>query len=214
MAITDRTVVGGTDRLLPAIREAVAGGLPALMLRERHELPEEELLSLVRQIRTITRDAGTLLIVNRHLELARTALADGVHLGAEGPTLREARRELGPSAILGYSAHSPREALRALEEGAHYVMFSPVFDTPSKRGILKPVGLAALTQLARDAPGPVIALGGIDGSNLAEVAATGAAGIAVIRAIFAATSPRSATAQLLARWDESVQDLAGKETRP
>jgi thiamine-phosphate pyrophosphorylase len=198
LAITDRNVIG-MGSLLAAGREALAGGLPALMLREK-DLPEETLLPIAESLREATARTGARLIINRRLGLARSVGADGVHLGADGPTADEARRMLGPAAVLGYSAHAVDEALDAFAAGFDYVLLSPIYRTPGKDGLLKPIGPAPLAQLSRRAPGPVLALGGVGLANLAEVAAGGASGIAVVRAVFGARSPREATAELLEAW--------------
>lgn len=184
IAITD-TLGGDWTALERKATTALAAGLPALLLRER-ALPDADLLPIARRLKAAADAHGALFIVNRRLELASVVGAGAVHLGATGPTLEEARAALGSGVLLGYSAHTHPEALDALARGADYVTFSPVFATPSKAGILKPVGLAALTALARQAPGRVVALGGIDERNYPEVLRAGAIGAAVIRAIFAA----------------------------
>lgn len=198
LAITDRHVLG-LGGLVAAAREALEGGLPALMLREK-DLPDETLLPLAVELREITARHGALLLINRRIGLARSVGADGVHLGADGPTPAEARRALGSAAVLGYSAHAVDEALAAFAAGCDYSLLSPIYPTPSKEGILDPIGLRPLAELARRAPGPVLALGGVDLPRLPELAAAGASGIAVVRAIFGNRSPRRATQELLAAW--------------
>jgi thiamine-phosphate pyrophosphorylase len=168
------------------------------MLRER-DLKDEELLALARPMRDATRRFGAALIVNRALDVARVVGADGAHLGKDGPTIERAREALGAGATIGYSAHDPAEAQAAFEAGADYVVFGPVFPTPGKPGHAG-VGLAALAEVARRAPGPVLAVGGIGLDNIASIAATGAAGAAAIRAIFAAEDPREAAAESIARF--------------
>lgn len=212
IAITDRQALG-MGSLTNAVASALAGGLPALMLREK-DLPEEEVAPLAREFRAMTSKAGALLIVNRRIGIARAVGADGVHLGIDGPTLAEARRELGPETILGYSAHDLNEALRAFDSGADYVIFSPIFATPSKDGILQPVGLEALAKLAQVAPGPVIALGGISPDNARSVAGAGAAGIAAIRAVFTGGSPAESTARLLEIWDRATEGVSSARVQP
>lgn len=201
MAVTDREVLG-MGSLASAAGSALAGGLPALILREK-DLPDESLLPIALELRALTSKAGALFIVNRRIAVARAAGADGVHLGADGPSLAEARRELGAEAVLGYSAHEINESLRAFDQGADYVIFSPIFETPSKHGVLQPVGLEALARVAEAAPGPVVALGGISKDNIGLVAKTGAAGAAAIRAIFAARSPSEAVTALLSEWNRA-----------
>ncbi len=202
IGITDREVLGMGGQV-EAARRALNGGLPALMLREK-DLPDEELLRLGASLRRVTQATGAIFLVNRRLKIARAIGADGVHLGAQGPSLAEARAVLGETVILGYSAHDLNETLDAFERGADYVIFSPIYETPSKRGILKPVGLEALARVVEDAPGPVIALGGVCAANVAEVAKTGACGVAAIRAVFAEADPGGACRVLLERWDAAL----------
>jgi len=195
IGITDRNVLGLGDPV-HAAEEALASSLPALMLREK-DLPEDQLLPIATRLRRQAAQAGALFIINRNIDVARGVGADGVHLGVEGPSLAEARDALGRDALLGYSAHDLNEVLRAFDAGADYVTFSPIYETPSKAGILRPVGLEALARVVGESPGPVIALGGIDESNLSQVLQAGAHGVAVIRAIFGNASPREATTGLV-----------------
>jgi len=209
LAITDRNVIG-MGSLAAAAREALAGGLPALMLREK-DLPEEDLLPIAHELREETRRTGALLIINRRLGLVRSVGADGIHLGADGPGIEEVRESLGPDAIIGYSAHSVEEALKAFDSGSDYVLLSPIYPTPGKAGIMDAIGLRPLRELTRKAPGPVLALGGIGPGHLPEIAGAGASGVAVIRAVFGARSPRRATEEMLAAWDEAVESTGSRE---
>ena len=186
----------GWPDLERAIASACAAGLPALMLRDK-TLDDTQLEPVARRLRELTRSTGTLLLVNRRLELARRVDADGVHLGAVGPTPAEARELLGDNILIGYSAHNIDEAHDAFAAGAHYVSYSPIFETPSKQGILDSVGIDGLRACVAKIAGPVLALGGIDASNTAAVIKTGAHGIAAIRAILGAPDPAHATTQLL-----------------
>lgn len=201
LAITDRSIIG-MGGLVNSAAAAVAGGLPALMLREK-DLPEEEYLPVASRLRTVTARGGCKLILNRRPEIARAVGADGVHLGRDGPALRDVRARLGPEMILGYSAHDMNEALGAFESGADYVIFSPIYETPGKRGILQPVGTDSLGRLVAAAPGPVIALGGIASANIVEVARTGASGFAAVRAVFGAGDPATAVRDLLGLWRDA-----------
>ena len=107
------------------------------------------------------------------------------------------RRRL-PAGLIGVSAHSPREAALQIAAGADYATLSPIFLTQSKPGYGPAVGLAALAEAARLAPGPVVALGGIDEESIAACLATGARGIAVMGEIMRAADPEQATRRLLA----------------
>lgn len=199
IAITDRRLCGGAEGLADAVRRAAEGGLPALQMREK-DLPPDEARRLGLALAEIRRARGTLFVVNGDAVLAESVGADGLHTGARGIPLAEARRRLGPRAILGYSAHSEEEALRAFDDGADYAFLSPIFPTRAKTpgDAPIPIGTEPLRRLAARAPGPVVALGGIDETNAGEVFAAGAAGIAAIRAIFGAADPKAATERLLA----------------
>lgn len=176
---------------------ALSAGLPALMLREK-TLSDEELLPIARRLREATTKAGALLILNRRLELARQIRPDAIHLGASGPTIEAVRAEFGSAVLIGYSAHAHDEALAAFARGADYVFYSPLFDTPSKRGILPPLGLKKLAALTREAPGPVIALGGLNEERVAPARQAGAHGIALLRGILAQPDPAETTRRYLA----------------
>jgi thiamine-phosphate pyrophosphorylase len=107
---------------------------------------------------------------------------------------------LGPGQLVGVSTHSPAEALAAAREGADYVVFGPVYDTPSKREYGRPQGLPALAEACRQTPVPVLAVGGVTPERVGELRAAGAAGVAVIRGLLEAEDPARATRAFLAAW--------------
>jgi thiamine-phosphate pyrophosphorylase len=180
-------------------RRALAG-LPAttaaVHVRDKR-LGGRDLLALARRLRAVTRDAGQLLLVNDRVDVALAAGADGVHLPSAGIPAREARRLLGPAALVGVSCHSADDVRRARDGGADYATFGPVFDTPSKRAYGAPVGLAALADAARLGL-PLVALGGIDVRNAAAAREAGASAVAAIRAWVAAEDPAAAVRALAA----------------
>lgn len=191
------------------VRAALDAGLPVLLWRDR-ERADAEVEPLVRRLRAWTDDSGALLLVNRRPELTRRVGADGIHVGRDDPGLSELRERLHEGVIVGYAAHAAQEALEARAAGADYVTFSPIFDTPSKRGILKPVGVEALRDLCRRTDG-VVALGGIDRSNLADVLAAGVSGVAAIRAVF---GPQVESGSAVARLLEEIDRIRGTGLRP
>jgi thiamine-phosphate pyrophosphorylase len=149
-------------------------------LRER-ELGGRALLALARALAAACHARGQLLLVNDRLDVALAAGADGVHLPSAGLPPAEARRLVGPAALVGVSCHSAEDVRRARDGGASYATFGPVHDTPSKRPWGPPVGLDALRAAA--ALGlPLVALGGIDAATAPGAFAAGAAGVAAIRA--------------------------------
>lgn len=198
MLVTDRVACRGD--LASAVRGALAGGVTAVMLREK-DLAGEDLLRVGRGVAAACRAAGALFVVNHDLAAATALGADGVHLGFRSASVAEARAMVGEGRLIGRSTHDPDEIGRAILEGADYVTFGPVYDTPSKHGILAPRGAEGLRDaVVRAHPVPVVALGGITAASTAALRGTGAAGIACIREILAATDAESAARALFDAW--------------
>jgi thiamine-phosphate pyrophosphorylase len=193
--ITDRHQTGGRP-LTAVVREAFEGGVRAVQLREK-DLSGRELFELASELRRITRDHGSRLIINERLDIALAVDADGVHIGASSLPVAAARRILGPGMLIGYSAHGVYEAGQAEADGADFVSFGPVYHTPSKSAYGAPLGVEKLAEAVRSLSIPVFALGGVKKSSISEVMATGAAGIALISAVMAAADPNDAAASLL-----------------
>ena len=186
--ITDRQQTAGRP-LVDVIQAALDGGVRAIQLREKN-LPDDELLTLAGQLRFLTTKYGAHLVISRRLDICRAVAADGVHLGADGPAVVEARQTLGENALIGYSAHSLDEALRVQRDGADFITFSPVFYTPSKAPYGEPQGTDKLKSVCAALTIPVLALGGITFENTISVMAAGASGVALISAIMAHADPR------------------------
>jgi len=203
--ITDRALAPGGD-LAAALEAPLAAGVRLVQLRAK-DLPARALLALAWALKARTDAAGARLLINDRADVAR-AVGVGVHLTSDDPPVAEVRAWLGPEALIGVSTHTPAEAAAAGAAGASFVTFGPVYDTPSKRGLGTPVGIAALAEAVRAAGVPVFALGGVDGTRLEEVQATGAHGVGVIRAVLADPDPGGAARALLgalARWREARQ---------
>jgi thiamine-phosphate pyrophosphorylase len=189
--VTDRTQTRGRD--LAAVVAACLGvGLPAVQVREK-DLGARELAALCRRLREPTRDHGALLIVNDRLDVALAVGADGVQRTGASLDVKDMRAVAGRRLRIGASVHSLGEAVDAEVNGADWVVFGPVFDTPSKRVFGPPQGLERLAAVARGLKIPVIAIGGIAPERVREVLAAGARGVAVISGILAADSPADAT---------------------
>lgn len=193
--ITDRRIAPDLAARADAALAGVPPGRVAVHLREK-DLGGGELLALARALGAVCRVRGQLLLVNDRLDVALAAGADGVHLPSAGIPPEDARRLLGPAALVGVSCHSATDVARALSGGASYATFGPVYDTPSKRPFGPPVGLAALAAACRQDL-PLVALGGIDAARVPEVLAAGAAGVAVIRAWLTGPDPSAAVTDLL-----------------
>lgn len=193
--ITDRMQTAG--RALPAVvADALLGGLRAVQLREK-DLNGCQIFELADELRNVTREYGAQLLINDRVDIAQAVAADGVHLGRASLPVAVARRILGRSRIIGYSAHSLDEAQQAERDGADFVTFGPVFATPSKAVYGEPLGLARLAEVTRCLTIPVFALGGVKISSVPEVMAAGAHGVALISAIIASPNPAAETESLL-----------------
>ena len=199
--ITDRTQTAGRE--LPAvIADALAGGVRAVQLREK-DLSSRQLFDMALTLRQLTTAHRSMLLINDRVDIALAAGADGVHIGAGSIPVAEARRLLGPQAVIGYSAHSVAEAVRAENEGASFVTFGPVYPTPSKAGYGEPVGLEKLAEAAHALTIPVFALGGIKEPSVAATMKSGCHGIALITAIISAEKPDDAARNIITILDRA-----------
>ncbi len=192
--LTDRALSRGrTDPEVAAA--ALAGGATVVQLRGK-TLSGAELVRAGRQLRDLTRVHGGLLIVNDRVDVALAVDADGAHVGQDDLLARDARRLLGSDRLLGVSARSVEEAVRAQRDGADYIGFGPVFSTTTKEDAGAPSGLDELRRASRAVAIPVVAIGGITPHNAGLVRAAGAAGVAVISAVVGASDIAEATRTL------------------
>jgi thiamine-phosphate pyrophosphorylase len=192
--ITDRTTASRPPADI--VEECLGAGLRAVQLREK-DLPVRELLTLARDLRESARRHGARLVVNDRADVALAAGADGVQRTHTSLPVADLRAISPAGFLIGASTHSPAETRDAEADGADFVVFGPVYDTPSKRAFGPPQGLAALETVAGAVSRPVIAVGGITPERVREVLAAGAAGVAVIRAIYGAARPADATKAFL-----------------
>jgi thiamine-phosphate pyrophosphorylase len=192
--VTDRALARGRTTV-EIVRAAVAGGVTCVQLREKN-CSTREFIEEARALLAVLRPLGIPLIINDRVDVALAAGTDGVHLGQQDMAIAEARR-LGPAGwLIGVSAESLADAIRAEKEGADYVGVSPVFATPTKTDAAPPLGLEGLRKIRAAVKIPLVAIGGIHLKNAHEVIRAGADGLAVISAIVAADSPRAAAAAL------------------
>jgi thiamine-phosphate pyrophosphorylase len=181
--ITDRRQV---NMPLPeAVRLALSGGVRAIQVREK-DLPARELLSLSRELRALTKEFGAKLFINDSVDIAVSVEADGVHLGHQSMPASAVRKIVGDKMMIGVSTHRIEEARAAEADGADFITFGPIFETPSKASLGAPVGLEAIKIVKKSVNIPIFGLGGIKGRNLGHVLWAGAYGVAMISAIFSA----------------------------
>jgi len=182
--ITDLKRIG-KDRFLSAVEEALQGGVRALQIREK-DLNPNDLLALALEVKSITGRYHAKLFINDRADIAVMAGADGVHLTETSIQAREVKNSF-PDLIVGVSTHSIEGARRAETQGADFITFSPIYETPSKANYGPPQGLDLLRQATQTVRLPVLALGGITLHRVPECLEQGAFGVAVISGIWDST---------------------------
>jgi thiamine-phosphate pyrophosphorylase len=186
--------------LADLVEAAVAGGATLVQLRDKTS-ETRAMVATARALAGVLRGTGVPLIVNDRVDVALAAGADGVHLGQDDMDIADARRLLGPRAILGVTVRTEREARATPLAAADYAAVGGVFATSSKANETPPVGLDGLSALAAilraRRPGlPICAIAGITAANAAGVIAAGADGLAVVSTIFMADDPAAAARAL------------------
>ena len=193
--VTDRTRTRGRE--LPAVvAECVAAGLPAVQVREK-DLGAADLAVLCRRLRELTHDHGARLVVNDRVDVALAVGADAVQRTHTSLPVDDIRSIAGRRLAIGASVHSLEDAIDAEMRGADWLVFGPVYDTPSKRRWGPPQGLERLAKVAKAVRVPVVAIGGITPERVGAARAAGAAGVAAIAAILDTVSPADATKRFL-----------------
>jgi thiamine-phosphate pyrophosphorylase len=177
------------------IAEAAAGGATAFQLREK-DLDDRQLLARARDVRRWTHKAGALFIMNDRPDIARLAEADGVHLGQDDMLVQEARKIVGPDAIIGVSTHDMEQVRRAVLDGASYIGVGPTFPSLTK-AFDTLAGLEFVKQAFAETSLPAFAIGGVNLETIEAVAAAGASRVAVATAIAKAQDPRMAAHLLM-----------------
>lgn len=198
-AVTDRRSLPAGITLAKAVEAALDGGVTCLQLREK-EASAGEILALARALLPLCRARRVPLLINDRVDIALAAGADGVHLGQEDLPLPEARALLGPDRILGATAHTVEEALRAQAEGADYLGVGAMFPTGTKTNTI-PTSVDTLKAICAAVSIPVVAIGGVTAQNLPTLAGTGIAGAAVVSAIFSQSDLTAAARTLRAAAD-------------
>lgn len=175
----------GNSRFLSALEEALQGGVRSLQLREKR-LNSKDLLTLALEVKPLVQRYNAKLFINDRADIAVMAGADGVHLTEASVQASEVKNNF-PELIVGVSTHSLEGARLAETQGADFITFSPIYETPSKTSYGPPQGLDPLRQVTQSARLPVLALGGITLHRVPECLEHGAFGVAVISDIWDST---------------------------
>lgn len=159
----------------------IAGGAGIVQLRDKNS-NKKELHLMARRFRERTEQAGMLLIINDHIDIALAVGADGVHLGQDDLPL-DAARAIAPDLLIGISTHSLEQALEAQQGGADYINIGPIFPTGTKETPMAPLGPEAISGIRPHLAIPFTVMGGINRGNIALVLEAGARRVAVVTAV-------------------------------
>jgi len=202
MKLPDPALLLVTDRhqarlpLADIVRAALAAGCRWVSVREK-DLSDGDQIALALTLLPIARRHGARLTLHGHAALAKACGSDGVHLPAGGDPAAS-RALLGPDKLIGVSLHTVTEAEAIDPRVVDYAIAGPAFETPSKPGYGPEIGHKGLAEIARAAPVPVLAIGGLNATRAAEVLAAGPLGIAVMGSIMRAVDPGQEVKALLA----------------
>ena len=185
----------GDKNIEEVVCRAIEGGAEMIQYRDK-ESDDANFLKIASKLKDICKETNVPFIINDRVRIALQTDADGVHLGQEDLSIREARGNLGSEKIIGKSARTIQQAKQAEEEGADYVGVGPIFHTLSKQ-INKPIGLHIIHEAKDTLKIPFFSIGGINLRNLDQVIQAGGKRIAVISAVASSDDVRSSAAKLL-----------------
>jgi len=188
------------------VSDLVSAGVHIIQLREK-TLEDRELIERARLLREAVQNSNTLIIMNDRPDLALVTQADGVHVGQEDLSVKDARQIVGPDALVGVSTHSIEQARQAVLDGANYIGVGPTFNSETKQFTTFP-GLDFVRQVSQEITLPTFAIGGIDLENLNRVLNMGATRIAVSHAVTVADNPARAARALLEQLATRGQTVA------
>ncbi|MGA2330830.1 MAG: thiamine phosphate synthase [Syntrophales bacterium] len=192
--VTDRGLCG--NRLLEDVaHKALMGGAAGIQLREK-DVSTRFFVEEARQMKALTTKFCVPLIINDRIDVALASGADGVHIGQDDMPYAEARRLMGPRAIIGLSVETWNDVVEAEVLDVNYLGVSPVFETPTKTDTKGNWGLEGLAKIKAYSRHPLVAIGGMNASNAKEAVTAGADCIAVVSAICAAPDPLRASREI------------------
>ena len=192
----------GRQTLYEQVEEAIKGGITFLQLREK-DLDEGSFLKEAEKMRDLCRKNQIPFIINDNVDIALKTGADGVHVGQEDMEAQDVRKILGEDKIIGVSARTVEQAVKAQQQGADYLGVGSVFTTGTKLDAGH-VSYGTLKEICRSVTIPVIAIGGITKENVKELSGSGICGVAVVSALFAQEDIRKAAADLKTEVEKAV----------
>lgn len=178
------------------VRKAVEGGVTMVQVREKHG-DVRAFIERAQAVKDILKDTDVPLIINDRVDVALAVDADGVHLGQSDMPAIIARELIGPNKILGLSIENEEQLAEADSLPIDYIGLSAIFATPTKTNTQKHWGIDGLKMALVTTSLPIVAIGGINESNIPQLSATGVHGLALVSAICHAEDPKAASEYLL-----------------
>ncbi|WP_045500066.1 thiamine phosphate synthase [Vibrio hyugaensis] len=178
------------------VRKAVEGGVTMVQVREKHG-DVRAFIERAQAVKDILKDTDVPLIINDRVDVALAVDADGVHLGQSDMPATIARKLIGPNKILGLSIENEEQLTEADSMPIDYIGLSAIFATPTKTNTKKHWGIDGLKMALETTSLPIVAIGGINESNIPQLCATGVHGLALVSAICHAEDPKAASECLL-----------------
>ncbi|HCG8030831.1 TPA: thiamine phosphate synthase [Vibrio parahaemolyticus] len=182
------------------VRKAVEGGVTMVQVREKHG-DVRAFIERAQAVKTILEGTGVPLIINDRVDVALAVDADGVHLGQSDMPAEIARQLIGPNKILGLSIETEDQLAEADSLPIDYIGLSTIFATPTKTNTKKHWGIEGLKMALNTTSLPIVAIGGINETNIPALSATGVHGLALVSAICHAENPTKAAEYLLSLMD-------------
>lgn len=199
--VTDRDLLAGRS-LTDEVRKAVRGGVTMVQLREKRA-GSREFYQLAVALKNELNRSRIPLIINDRLDIALASGADGLHIGQDDLPIQIAIEHMPPGSIVGVSVSTPAEAREASKKGATYLGAGPVFYTPTKEDASAPIGLEGLRSIRQLIDIPLVAIGGINEENLADIRKTGADGAAVVSALMGRPDIEASAQRMMRIWQAS-----------
>ncbi len=200
-AVTDRAWVG-KQSLYEQVEAALKGGVSCVQLREK-DLDDQEFLKEAKEISALCKAYKVPFFINDNVEIAIRCQADGIHVGQEDMEANKVREKVGPDMMIGVSAHSVEEALEAVKNGADCLGVGAMFSTSTKKDV-NLLAKETLKAICDAVDVPVVAIGGINKSNIMELSGSGVDGVALVSAIFSADDIEAECRRLRKQSEEMV----------
>ncbi len=200
-AVTDRAWVG-KQSLYEQVEAALKGGVSCVQLREK-DLDDQEFLKEAKEISALCKAYKVPFFINDNVEIAIRCQADGIHVGQEDMEANKVREKVGPDMMIGVSVHSVEEALEAVKNGADCLGVGAMFSTSTKKDV-NLLAKETLKAICDTVDVPVVAIGGINKSNIMELSGSGVDGVALVSAIFSADDIEEECRRLRKQSEEMV----------